>query len=204
MHLGAPMPYPGFAGPQPSSPTPGPSRRRIALISAAAVAAVLVIGGAGVAIGVAIGDSPAAEHAQPTHTQPTRTEQRSQATRAAAQQAACDFAALMSTYDYRDLNSYERAIDAASTGEYKTGFDSGFPKVRDFIVVTQMSSTSDDVQCTYQSGDDKRAEVKVHSAHTVTKAFEPPQTVRQEFTVTMEQVEDGRWLCAGMEPTQPK
>ncbi|CCF66030.1 protein of unknown function [Nocardia cyriacigeorgica GUH-2] len=202
MHPGAPMPYPGLAGLQPPPP-PGPGRRRIALISAAAVAAVLVIGGAGVAIGVAIGDSSGAEQAQPTQAQPTQTERRSQDSRAAAQRAACDFAALTSTYDYRDLDSYQRAIDAGSTGRYKTDFASGFPNVREFIVLTEMSSTSDDVQCTYQSGDDKRAEVNVQSTHTVTKAFEPPQTVRQEFTVTMEQV-DGRWLCAAMEPTQPK
>ncbi|TLF74397.1 hypothetical protein [Nocardia cyriacigeorgica] len=164
---------------------------------------MLVIGGAGVAIGVAIGDSPAAEQTQPTQTQPTQTERRTPDTRAAAQRAACDFAALMSTYDYRDLDSYQRAIDAGSTGRYKTDFNSAFPQVRELIVLTQMSSTSNDVQCSYQSGDDKRAEVSVHSEHTVTKAFEAPQTVRQELTVMMEQV-DGRWLCSGMEPTQPK
>ncbi|TLG03289.1 hypothetical protein FEK35_21880 [Nocardia cyriacigeorgica] len=196
------MPYPTFAGPQPPSPPREPGRRRIALISAA-VAAVLMIGGAGVAIGVAIGDSPAAEQTQPTQTQPTQTERRAPDTRAAAQRAACDFAALMSTYDYRDLDSYQRAIDAGSTGRYKTDFNSAFPQVRELIVLTQMSSTSNDVQCSYQSGDDKRAEVSVHSEHTVTKAFEAPQTVRQELTVMMEQV-DGRWLCSGMEPTQPK
>ncbi|VFB00244.1 Uncharacterised protein [Nocardia cyriacigeorgica] len=193
----APMPYPAFAAPP---PPPGPRRSRIALISVAAIATAVVIGGAGVAIGVAVSDSGPTEQARPTESERPST----QDLRESARQAACDFTTTMINYDYRDLDSYKRSVDAGSTGTLKSDFDRTFPDLRDSMVGMQMSSKSSDIRCVYQSGNNKRAEVKVHADYTVTQALEPaPQNQRHAFRVTMERV-DGRWLCSEMTPSEPE
>lgn len=198
---GAPMPNPAFGAPLPPGPPAGRGPgRRIALIGVAVLVAALVIGGVGVAIGVTISDSDPVEQARPT----TTARPSAQDSREAARQAACDFTAIMTTYDYRDLESYKRSVDAGSTGTFKSDFDNTFPDLSNLMVTMQMSSTSSANECVYLTGNGKRAEVSVHADYTVTKAFEPaPRNERQSFTVTMERV-DGRWLCSGMAPAEPK
>ncbi|WP_280233887.1 serine/threonine-protein kinase [Nocardia cyriacigeorgica] len=198
---GAPMQFPGHVAP----PAPGPAAeskgRRIALISAAVIALVLVLGGAGVAVAVAMRNSAAAEQ-QAQKQESDR--QRAEDARAAAQQAGCDFAAALTTYDYRDLDSYKKAVDTGSTGAFKAEFDSTYPNLEELMVQSGATSRGSDFQCFHKTGDENRAEITVLANQTVSKTGDPaPQARQYSFAMTMEQV-DGRWLCSKVEINQPK
>ncbi|MFE3441407.1 serine/threonine-protein kinase [Nocardia sp. NPDC059180] len=201
---GAPMQYPAFAptaSPYPAAPAPSGNRRRIALISAAIVAVVLVVGGAGVAVAVAMRNSAAVE--QQAQQQETERKQVEDA-REAARQAGCDFAAAMTTYDYRDLDAFQKAVEAGSTGALKSEWANTFANMRDLMVPMEVTSKGSDIQCFYQSGNDDRAEVMTLVTQTSTKYGMPvPETNRHSMAMTMELV-DGRWLCSKVELNQPK
>ncbi|MFD3705876.1 hypothetical protein ACFWUP_22285 [Nocardia sp. NPDC058658] len=109
--------------------------------------------------------------------------------------AACDYAAVLVNYDYaKDLDGYIAAMKAGATGEFLKEFSVASEELRVAMVQAQISSTGEDVQCAYMSGntDEAKAMVTMTQSRINITQTEPQ---RMMFPIEMSLVRTGdKWL----------
>ncbi|OQS17165.1 hypothetical protein B0T36_00665 [Nocardia donostiensis] len=166
------------------------SRSRAVLISAAVLATVAVLGGAGTAVVMATGNAREAQQLS-----------NRQAEEKALEARACDITGKLLTVDYRDFDTFEKLTKENTTGEYKNSFLSSSSTWRDLYSESEVVSKTSDLRCYYKSGDASQAQVLVTGKRTITNAgFPEPKIKPLSAVMTLDNV-DGRWLCSKLELT---
>lgn len=167
------------------STTPRDRRRRFIV---AAVASLVVLGGAGVGAALLIRDGYA----------DTLLGKSSEET---ARQAACDFVQLSHTYDYEHLDDFNDRVLDSSTGSVKSQWKSQIPVFNDVVISGQSVSRVDSIQCAAKSAGRSHAVIEVLLESIQRTPTSPPSFTSQQYLVTMVR-KDGRWLCSEIGPAR--
>lgn len=169
-------------GAPPARPRRG--RRRLLL---AFLVVLLVAAGAGIGFGsgaVRFGDSGSSSGAGDAG-----------ATEQAANRAACDYALLMTTYDYNDGDGWLAKVMAGATGSWKGKAELIMPSVAALVAADSEHSRGTDATCTVTSGSGTRYTFDAKILVVNSTQGKADTTETQNITMTMEYV-DGRWLCS--------
>ncbi|MEV0293443.1 serine/threonine-protein kinase [Nocardia sp. NPDC050710] len=169
-----------------------PRRRgRQLLLAAVGLALVVGLAGAGAVVLTMRNSVSSAQTA----------EQRSEAARL----AACNYMRVISTYDYRNLDQYERDVFSGATGDFKTDFQRSFSDLRTAMTSAQVRSRVGDLQCFMKTADADRPEVAVLGTQLRTNANSAgkEESIAVSVIMTMEKVGD-HWLCSKVQSPQTK
>lgn len=118
-------------------------------------------------------------------------------TRAAATKAACDFGYAFTNFSAEKIDDYLKRVSDSSTGEWKTWVDQSGQALKTAVVEKQISSVANEVQCGFQSGDERAAKVVL----VIDQTFRNPSSQGAGDRGTLAAVvdmenSDGRWLVA--------
>ncbi|MEU0544996.1 hypothetical protein [Nocardia sp. NPDC005978] len=197
------MSLPGNASPsQPSYPRPGSRTPVLVSIVSAALAVLCVLGAGGFFLLYTTADDTAETRdgtIADLRQQLSETAE-TDARRAAAKRAACDFAVLLATYDYTDLDRYFAGILAAATGDWREEVSEIAPFRRSEIAATRgRSHPAEAPHCGLTSFGARTAEALVSVEHSLTSGNSPDARVLTvTFLATLEEQPDNRWLVSKM------
>ncbi|RJO76945.1 hypothetical protein D5S18_12110 [Nocardia panacis] len=122
------------------------------------------------------------------------------AARDGALSAACALGRDISIYNYdSDIDGWFTRIKSQSTGEFLTQMDSADKYLKESMVRSKVRSTTDKVDCGYESGDKDSAQVIMSMIQTRSNFTDQGGADRAlvVLNVTMRRV-DGRWLADKM------
>ncbi|MFE3056234.1 protein kinase [Nocardia sp. NPDC059239] len=188
-----PLQYgPAGSGPHPADATPASPRRHVrTVLLGAFLAALLLAGGLGVGFGTgaihfgsggrSISQPPAA----------------GDASRAAATKAACDYAELMTTYDYSNGDDWQSKVIAGATGTWKSEAETLLPTIRVLLESDSEHTRAADAACTVTSGSNTHYDLAVDVTQINSTQGKADSTNHQKITLSMDYV-DGKWLCSNL------
>ncbi|WP_280402648.1 hypothetical protein [Nocardia carnea] len=173
----------GSTGAEAGKPV-GPHLRPRVLLSALAVAVLLLIGAVGAAGYLFVQERDKAEIL---------------AAHDEARQAACRYAPVLANYDAQNLDPYFSAVLAGATGDWKKEFETTTAELREALVAGHVVSTAGDIQCAVKSAGAGSAEVVVVIGQTITSLGTRGQPAPGQLAMVMRmQKTDGRWLVDQM------
>ncbi|MFE3258714.1 serine/threonine-protein kinase [Nocardia sp. NPDC059091] len=196
--LTAPPPQyvPAGSGPHPADATPAPPaapRRHVRMVLLGAfLAALLLAGGLGVGFGtgaIHFGGGGGRSISQP----PVAGD----ASQAAATKAACDYAELMTTYDYSNGDDWQSKVIAGATGTWKSEAQTLLPTIRVLLESDSEHTRAADAACTVTSGSNTHYDLAVDVTQINSTQGKADTTNRQKITLSMDYV-DGKWLCSNL------
>ncbi|MFE3223628.1 protein kinase [Nocardia sp. NPDC059228] len=196
--LTAPPPQYGSAGsgPHPVDATPAPPaapRRHVRkVLLGAFLAALLPAGGLVVGFGtgaIHFGNGDGRSRSQ----SPVAGD----ASQAAATKAACDYAELMSTYDYSNGDGWQSKVIAGATGTWKSEAETLLPTIRVLLESDSEHTRAADAACTVTSGSNTHYDLAVDVTQINSTQGKADTTNHQKITLSMEYV-DGKWLCSNL------
>ncbi|WP_324193570.1 serine/threonine-protein kinase [Nocardia otitidiscaviarum] len=117
------------------------------------------------------------------------------ATRAAAEQAACDYAKLMTTYDYDTPSAWETRVHEGATGTWKVQAAQLLPALRLIMAADPEKTRAGDAHCTATSGNGTHYEITANVTEIHRVEGKPETTETRSIAMAMDYV-DGRWLCS--------
>lgn len=119
------------------------------------------------------------------------------AAQAAATKAACDYAELMTTYDYSDGDGWQSKVIAGATGTWKSEAETLLPTIRVLLESDSEHTRAADAACTVTSGRNTHYDLAVDVTQINSTQGKADTTDHQRITLSMEYV-DGKWLCSNL------
>ncbi|WP_306364959.1 serine/threonine-protein kinase [Nocardia sp. CC227C] len=118
-----------------------------------------------------------------------------EATRADAERAACDYAQLMTTYDYDNPSAWETRVHEGATGTWKVQAAQLLPALRLIMAADPEKTRAGGADCTATSGNGTHYEITANVTEIHRAEGEPEITETRGIAMAMDYV-DGRWLCS--------
>lgn len=173
---------------------PAAPRRRGRGLIIAAILALIVTAGLGIAVGsgalhLYVGGSDTldtAGGATPKSNDPSQ---------AAAIQAACDYGLLMNTYDYSNSADWQAKVIDGATGTWKTQAQQLLPAISLLVGSDSEHTRGTEGKCVITSGNSTHYELTADMTLVNSTQGKADTTEHQNITMSMDYV-DGRWLCS--------
>ncbi|MFE3001737.1 protein kinase [Nocardia sp. NPDC059246] len=188
-----PLQYgPAGSGPHPADATPASPRRHVRTVLLGAFLAVLLLAG-----GLGVGFGTGAIHFGSGGRSISQPPVAGDASRAAATKAACDYAELMTTYDYSNGDDWQSKVIAGATGTWKSEAETLLPTIRVLLESDSEHTRAADAACTVTSGSNTHYDLAVDVTQINSTQGKADTTNHQKITLSMDYV-DGKWLCSNL------
>ncbi|WP_196054883.1 serine/threonine-protein kinase [Nocardia aurantiaca] len=181
---------PQLAAPNPAPAAPPRHRGRGWLIAGVAVAVVLA-GGLGAGFGTGAFRSALSGGGHTTAQPPAAADS------TAATQAACDYAKLVTTYEYGNGDNWQTEVIAGATGTWKSQAETLLPTIRILLESDSEHTRAADATCTVTSGGAGHYEFAVDVTQINSTKGAADTSNHSKITISMDYV-DGKWLCGNL------